>query len=44
MVMERLRGIDEVAYMRFASVCKKFDDASEFQKEYGELKEFDRSA
>jgi len=44
MVMERLRGIDEVAYMRFASVCKKFDDASEFQKEYGELKQFDRSA
>lgn len=44
MVMERLREIDEVAYMRFASVCKKFDDASEFEKECGELKQFDRSA
>jgi transcriptional repressor NrdR len=37
MVMERLRGIDEVAYMRFASVYKRFDDVSEFQKELGEL-------
>lgn len=37
MVMERLRRLDEVAYMRFASVYKNFGDVSEFQKELGEL-------
>jgi transcriptional repressor NrdR len=37
MVMERLRNIDEIAYLRFASVYKRFDDVSEFQKELGEL-------
>jgi transcriptional repressor NrdR len=37
MVMERLRGIDEIAYLRFASVYKRFDDVSEFQRELGEL-------
>lgn len=37
MVMEKLRGIDEVAYLRFASVYKRFADVSEFQQELGEL-------
>jgi transcriptional repressor NrdR len=37
MVMDRLRQIDEIAYLRFASVYKRFDDVSEFQKELGEL-------
>jgi transcriptional repressor NrdR len=37
MVMERLREVDEIAYLRFASVYKRFDDVSEFQKELGEL-------
>ncbi len=37
MVMERLRRLDEVAYMRFVSVYKNFDDVSEFQRELGEL-------
>ena len=37
MVMDRLRQIDEIAYMRFASVYKRFDDVSEFQKELGVL-------
>jgi transcriptional repressor NrdR len=37
MVMERLRRIDEIAYLRFASVYKRFGDVSEFQKELGEL-------
>jgi transcriptional repressor NrdR len=32
-VLERLRGIDEVAYLRFASVYKNFDAASDFQSE-----------
>ncbi|MBU1672122.1 MAG: transcriptional regulator NrdR [Actinobacteria bacterium] len=37
MVMERLREIDEVAYIRFTSVYKRFDDISEFQRELGEF-------
>jgi transcriptional repressor NrdR len=37
MVMDRLRRIDEIAYLRFASVYKRFGDVSEFQKELGEL-------
>lgn len=32
-VLERLRTIDEVAYLRFASVYKNFDAASDFQSE-----------
>jgi len=37
MVMEMLRELDEIAYLRFASVYKRFGDVSEFQKELGEL-------
>ncbi|MHB9130772.1 MAG: transcriptional regulator NrdR [Armatimonadota bacterium] len=33
MVMTRLRDIDEVAYVRFASVYKEFRDLSSFQHE-----------
>lgn len=33
MVMHRLRKLDDVAYLRFASVYKSFDDAKEFKKE-----------
>ncbi len=32
-VLERLRAVDEVAYVRFASVYKDFDDARDFQRE-----------
>ena len=32
-VLERLRVMDEVGYMRFASVYKGFDDFSDFQRE-----------
>ena len=32
-VLEQLRLIDEVSYMRFASVYKKFDDAADFKRE-----------
>ncbi len=32
-VLDALRAVDEVAYMRFASVYKSFDDASDFQRE-----------
>ena len=32
-VLDRLREVDEVAYVRFASVYKDFDDAADFQRE-----------
>jgi transcriptional repressor NrdR len=38
-VLERLRALDEVAYMRFASVYKDFDDAGDFARELGLLAE-----
>lgn len=31
MVLEKLRGIDDVAYIRFASVYRDFKDINEFQ-------------
>jgi transcriptional repressor NrdR len=33
MVMEKLRNLDEVAYVRFASVYKQFEDVSTFMDE-----------
>jgi transcriptional repressor NrdR len=39
MVMKRLREIDEVAYIRYASVYRKFRDAAEFTKEVENLSE-----
>ncbi len=32
-VLERLRALDEVAYVRFASVYKGFDDPGDFERE-----------
>jgi transcriptional repressor NrdR len=32
-VLERLRALDEVLYLRFASVYKGFDAAADFQRE-----------
>lgn len=32
-VLDQLRVLDEVAYMRFASVYKNFDDAADFRRE-----------
>jgi transcriptional repressor NrdR len=32
-VLDRLRSLDEVAYLRFASVYKGFDDADDFARE-----------
>jgi len=32
-IMERLKSFDTVAYIRFASVYRKFEDAQTFQKE-----------
>ena len=36
-VLERLKGLDEVAYVRFASVYKGFEDLGDFQREVGLL-------
>lgn len=36
-VLERLRLIDEVAYLRFASVYKDFQELDDFEKELGLL-------
>jgi transcriptional repressor NrdR len=36
-VMERLKALDEVAYVRFASVYKSFRDIDEFMNEVGNL-------
>lgn len=33
MVMKKLHGLDEVAYVRFASVYREFKDVTEFMKE-----------
>jgi len=41
-VMVRLREIDEVAYVRFASVYRSFKDIGEFQKELDRIRESDR--
>ena len=38
LVLERLRSIDEVAYLRFASVYKEFDAAADFRREIDLLK------
>jgi transcriptional repressor NrdR len=37
MVMEKLKGLDQVAYIRFASVHRSFADVQSFQKEVKEL-------
>lgn len=36
-VLDRLRHLDDVAYLRFASVYKGFDDAGDFAREVGLL-------
>ena len=38
MVMVRLRDVDEVAYVRFASVYRSFRDIAEFQEELDRMK------
>ena len=38
-VLEHLKALDEVAYMRFASVYKNFDDAADFRRELALLKQ-----
>ena len=38
-VLERLRDLDEVTYLRFASVYKGFEDATDFAREVGIFRE-----
>ena len=40
-VLERLRALDEVAYVRFASVYKGFDDPGDFEREVLALSQAD---
>jgi len=37
LVMEKLRGMDEVAFIRFASVYREFKDVGDFLEEAGQL-------
>ena len=39
LVMERLKPLDEVAYVRFASVYRQFKDIDTFMKELNKLLE-----
>jgi transcriptional repressor NrdR len=36
-VLEQLKGLDEIAYVRFASVYKGFEELGDFQREVGLL-------
>ena len=36
-VLEQLKGLDEIAYVRFASVYKGFEEVGDFQREVGLL-------
>ncbi len=44
MVVERLKAIDEIAYVRFASVYKRFTEASQFAEAAREVAKFNKSA
>ena len=44
MVMEELGDLDEVAYVRFASVYRSFQDVTEFQDEIRRLQEISDAA
>lgn len=39
LIMERLRELDQVAYVRFASVYRRFEDVEEFVRELHQLKD-----
>ena len=43
MVMRRLKDVDKVAYVRFASVYREFKDVDTFMEELRELKEHKKS-
>lgn len=41
LVLDHLRELDEVAYLRYASVYKEFQGAADFEKEMAELEAAD---
>lgn len=43
LVMEELRNLDQVAYVRFASVYRKFEDVNAFREEIERLQTLQRS-
>ncbi len=44
LVMEELRALDEVAYVRFASVYRRFQDVTEFEDEIRRLQKISETA
>jgi transcriptional repressor NrdR len=44
LVMEELRALDEVAYVRFASVYRRFQDVTEFEEEIKRLQRISDTA
>ena len=44
LVMEELRALDEVAYVRFASVYRRFQDVTEFEDEIRRLQKISEAA
>ena len=40
-VLEELKAVDDVAYLRFASVYKEFQEAADFEKEMAALESSD---
>ena len=44
LVMEELRALDEVAYVRFASVYRSFQDVTEFEEEIKRLQKISEAA
>ena len=44
LVMEELRALDEVAYVRFASVYRRFQDVTEFEEEIRRLQRISEAA
>ncbi len=44
LVMKRLGGLDQVAYVRFASVYREFKDVNQFMKELKQILAKERSA
>lgn len=43
LVSKYLRELDEIAYVRFASVYRKFEDKAEFEKELKQLKDTNKN-
>ena len=43
LVMERLKLLDDVAYVRFASVYRRFQDVSQFMKALNEILQREKS-